>query len=169
MQASKATPTAMTSREKGLRREQHKTVLQSLFEHTAHQLACRRSRQRWGCQTCKQSVGETSLVRWLRAGPCSAQIQAMQSFGNSLGMEVTQVRAGACVPVGWKIVRPLYSVAQYRGITWCFQFCGVDFAITVQVRHAMFGRDQDFGTGCVESSQTRISSTRRYVLASTSD
>ena len=120
MQASKATPTVLTSCEKGLRREPYKTVLQSLFEHTTHQVARRRSRQRWECQTCKQSMGETSLVRWLRAGPCSAQIQAMQSFGNSLGMEVTEVRAGPSVPVGWKIVRTSHSVAQYRGITWCW-------------------------------------------------
>ena len=68
MQASKATPTVLTSCEKGLRREQYKTVLQSLFEHTTHQLAFRRSRQRWECQTCKQSMGETSLVRWVRHG-----------------------------------------------------------------------------------------------------
>ena len=41
-------------------------------------------------------------------------------------------------------------------------------AIIVQVKHAMFGRDRDFGTGCVQSNQ-RISATRRYVLGSTSD
>ena len=27
------------------------------------------------------------------------------------------------------------------------ELCGMDFAITVQVKHAMFGRDQDFCTG----------------------
>ena len=120
LQASKANPTVLTLREKGLRRVQYKTVLQALFEQTTHQLAFRRSRQRWECQTCKQSMGETSLVRWLRAGPCSGEIQTMQSIGNSLGMNVQQVRAGAYIPIGWKIVHPSHSVAQYRGITWCW-------------------------------------------------
>ena len=120
LQAAKANPTVLTLREKGLRRVQYKTVLQALFERTTHQLAFRRSRQRWECQTCKQSMGETSLVRWLRAGPCSGEIQTMQSIGNSLGMDVRQVRAGAYIPIGWKIVHPSHSVAQYRGITWCW-------------------------------------------------
>ena len=120
MQASKANPTVLTLREKGLRRVQYKTVLQALFEQTTHQLAFPRSRQRWECQTCKQSMGETSLVRWLRAGPCSCEIQTMQSIGNSLGMDVQQVRAGAYIPIGWKIVHPSHSVAQYRGVTWCW-------------------------------------------------
>ena len=48
LQASKANPTVLTLREKGLRRVQYKTVLQALFERTTHQLAFRRSRQRWG-------------------------------------------------------------------------------------------------------------------------
>ena len=38
----------LTSSEKGLRREQYKTVLQSLFEHTTHQLAFRRSKEHGG-------------------------------------------------------------------------------------------------------------------------
>ena len=63
--------------------------------------------------------GETSLVRWLRAGPCSGEIQTIQSIGNSLGMAVQQVRAGAYCPIGWKIVHPSHSVALYRGVTWC--------------------------------------------------
>ena len=120
MQASKANPTVLTLREKGLRRVQYKTVLQALFEHTTHQLAFRRSGQRWECQICKQSMGETSLVRWLKAGPCSGEIQTMQSIGNSLGMDVQQVRSGAYIPNGWKIVHPSHSVAQYREITWCW-------------------------------------------------
>ena len=120
LQASKAKPTVLTLREKGLRRVQYKTVLQALSEHTTHQLAFRRSRQRGECQVCKQSMGETSLVRWLRAGPCPGEIQIMQSSGNSLGMDVQQVRAGAYIPFGWKIVHPSHSVAQYRGITWCW-------------------------------------------------
>ena len=120
LQASKANPTVLTLREKGLRRVQYKTVLQALFEHTTHQLAFRRSRQRWEFQVCKQSTGETSLVRWLRAGPCPGEIQIMQSIGNSLGMDVQQVRAGAYIPIGWKIVHPSHSVAQHRGVTWCW-------------------------------------------------
>ena len=88
LQASRSTPTVLISREKGLRRAQYKTVLQSLFGQSTHQLAFRRSRQRWECQTCKQSMGETSLVRWLRAGPCPGEIQIMQSIGNSLGTDV---------------------------------------------------------------------------------
>ena len=96
LQASKANPTVLTLPEKGLRRVQYKTVLQALFEHTTHQLAFRRSRQRWECQICKQSMGETSLVRWLRAGPCPGEIQIMQSIGNSLGMDVCdQSRKGS--------------------------------------------------------------------------
>ena len=47
LQASKATPTVLTSCEKGLRRgAQCKTVLQTFCEQTTHQLAFRRSRQR---------------------------------------------------------------------------------------------------------------------------
>ena len=95
VQASKAHPrTIVTSGEKGLRREQYKTVLQSLFEQSTHHLAFRRWRQRWECQVCKPSIGETSLVRWLRAGPCAGRIQTMQSIGNSLGLGVQQVHAG---------------------------------------------------------------------------
>ena len=105
---------------KGLRRAQYKTVLQSLFEQTAHQLAFRRSRQRWECQVRNQNMGETSLVRWLRAGPCAGKIQTMQSIGNSLGLGVKQVRAVASIPIGCEIIHPSYSVAQYRGVTWCW-------------------------------------------------
>ena len=64
--------------------------------------------------------GETSVVRWLSAGPCAGEIQTMQSIGNSLGLGVQQVRAGAYIPIGWKIAHPSHSVAQYRGITWCW-------------------------------------------------
>ena len=56
LQASKTTPTVLIFREKGLRRAQYKTVLQSLFEQSTHQLAFRRSRQRWECQVCKSRV-----------------------------------------------------------------------------------------------------------------
>ena len=80
LQASKTTPTVLISRDKGLRRAQYKTVLQSLFEQSTDQLAFRRSRQRCECQVCKQSMGETSLVRWLRAGPCAGEIQTMQEY-----------------------------------------------------------------------------------------
>ena len=97
--------------------EQNKTVRRSLFEQFTHQLAFRRSRPRWECQVCKQSMGETSPVRWLRAGPCAGEIQAMQNIGNSPGLGVQQVRAVAYVPIGWKIVHQSHSVAQYRGVT----------------------------------------------------
>ena len=40
-------------------------------------------------------MGETSLVRWLRAGPCAGEIQSMQSIGNSLGLGVKQVLCGS--------------------------------------------------------------------------
>ena len=98
VQASKANPTVLTLREKGLRRVQYKTVRQA----------------------CKHSMGETSVLRWIRAGPCAGEIQTMQSIGNSLGLGVQQVRAGAYIPIGWKIVHPSHSVAQYRGVTWCW-------------------------------------------------
>ena len=120
LHASKANPTVLFGCEQGLRRAQYKTVLQSLFEHTAHQLAFRRSRRRWECQVCKQNMGETSSVRWFRAGPCAGEIQTMQSIRNSLGLGVRQVRAGAHKAIGRKIIHPSHSVAQYRGVTWCW-------------------------------------------------
>ena len=121
LQASRTTPTFfLIFRERGLRTAQYKIVLQPLFEQSTHQLAFRRSRQRWECQVCKQSMGETSLVRWLRADPCAGEVQTMQSIGNSLGLGVQQVRGGAYIPIGWKFVRPSHSVAQYRVITWCW-------------------------------------------------
>ena len=55
-----------------------------------------------------------------RAGPCAGEIQTMQSIGTSLGLEVKQVRAGAYIRIGWKIVHPSQSAAGYRGITWCW-------------------------------------------------
>ena len=64
-------------------------------------------------------MGETSLVRWLRAGPRTGEIQTMQSIGNSLVLGVQQVRAGAYIPIGWTM-------------------CGVDFSISVQVEYAKF-------------------------------
>ena len=144
LQASKTTPTVLISREKGLRRAQRKTVLQSLFEQSTHQLAFRRLTQRWECQVCKQSMGETSLVRWLSLGPCAGEIQTMQSIGSSLGLGVQQVRAGACIPIGWKIVHPSHSVAQSRYYV-VLELCGMDFSIFVQTEYAMFGRDEGVG------------------------
>ena len=166
LQASKANPTVLTLREKGLRRVQYKTVLQALFQQTTHQLAFRRSRQRWECQTCKQSMGETSLVRWLRAGPCSGEIQTMQSIGNSLGMDVQQVRAGAYIPIGWKIVHPSHSVARNHVV---LELCGMDIAIFVQVERAMFGSHQVVGTGCAEQNQAEIPASCKNEVAVTSD
>ena len=66
-------------------------------------------------------MGETSLVRLLRAGPCSGEIQTMQSTGIALGMAVQQLRAVTYIPIGWKIVHPSHSVAQYGGVTWCWK------------------------------------------------
>ena len=42
-------------------------------------------------------------------GSCSGEIQTMQSVGNSLGMTVLQVRAGAYIPIGWKIVFAMFG------------------------------------------------------------
>ena len=119
LQAYKANPTVLTSCEKGLRRAQDKTVLQSLFEQTTHQLVFRRSRHRWECQVCEQNMGETMLVRWPRAGPCSGEIQTMQSVGILLGWEWNSFVRGHTFQFGWKIVHSSHPVAQYRGITWC--------------------------------------------------
>ena len=140
LQASKANPTVLTLREKGLRRVQYKTVLQALFEQTTHQLAFRRSRQRWRCQICKQSRGETSLVRWLRAGPCSGEIQTMQSIGNSLGggMGVYSNWVDNCASVAFSGPVPRNHVV--------LELCGMDIAIFVQVDRAMFGSHQVVGT-----------------------
>ena len=49
----------------------------------------------------------------------TGEIQTMQTIGNTLGLAVQQARAGAYIPMEWKIVHPSHSVAQYRGITWC--------------------------------------------------
>ena len=164
MQASKTSPTVLISREKGLRKAQYKTVLQSLFEQSTHRLAFRRSRQRCECQVCKQSMVETSLVRWLRASPCANEIQTMQSIGNSLGLGVQQVRAGAYIPIGWKIVHPSHSVAQYRRITWCW-----NCAAWTSTEYAMFGRDQGVGARRFEQDQAGIPATCKNELVVTSD
>ena len=51
----------------------------------------------------------------------AGEIQTMQSIGNSLGLGVTRVRAGAkTFQLGAKIIHLSNSVAQYRGITWCW-------------------------------------------------
>ena len=81
------------------------------------------------------------LVRWLRAGPCAGEIQTMQSNGNSLGLGVQQARAGAYFPIGWKIVHPSHSVAQYQGIT-CWSCAAWTSSISVQTEHAMLWDDQ---------------------------
>ena len=91
-------------------------------------------------------MGETSLVRWLRAGPCSGEIQTMQSIGNSLGMDVRQVRAGAYIPI-W--VENRASVAFSGPVprhNVVLELCGMDIAVVVQVERAMFGNHQVFGT-----------------------
>ena len=140
MQASKATPTVLTSCERGLRRGTVRNRPAVTFREL------RRSRQRWRCQACKRSMGETSLVRWLRAGPCSGQIQAMQRFGNSLGMGVTLVRAEARVPVGPENCTPSHSGSVQRNHL-MLELCCVDVTVSVQAEHAMLGRDQGFGVG----------------------
>ena len=169
LQASKANPTILILREKGLRKVQYKTVLQALFEQTTHQLAFWQSRQRRECQICKQSMGETSLVRWSRAGPCSSEIQTLQSIGNSLGMAVQQVRAGAYIPI-W--VENCASLAFSGPISRCYvvlELCGVDFSISVQIEFAMFGRDQGVGTGRFEQNQAGMPASCEDELAITSD
>ena len=87
-------------------------------------------------------MGETSLVRWLRAGPCAGEIQSMQSIGNSLGLGVKQVLCGS--------IRS-NSVERRTSLTFSgsisrnrveLALCGTDFSIFVQIEHAMFWSDQ---------------------------
>ena len=91
LQASKANPTVLTLREKGLRRVQYKTVLQALFQRTTHQLAFRRSRQRWECQTCKQIMGRNvacALVKgrpMFRRDPDHAEYWEFAGYGCAAG------------------------------------------------------------------------------------
>ena len=130
LQASKTNPTDLILREKGLRRVQFKTVLRALFEQTTQQLAFRRSRQRWECHICEQSMGDTSLVRRLRAGPRSGEIQTVQSTGNSLGTAVRQVD----IHSNW--VGSRISLAFSGPISRCYvvlELCGMDFSISVKI------------------------------------
>ena len=57
----------MISREKGLRRVQYKTVLQSLFEPSTNQLAFRRARHRWECPNLQAEHGR-NVVSTLAKG-----------------------------------------------------------------------------------------------------
>ena len=139
LQASKANPTVLTLREKASGEFNTK-------------LSCRHFSNRphinWrfdvpgnggNVKSCKQSMGETSLVRWLRAGPCSGEIQTMQSVGNSLGMDVKQVRAGG-IHSNWVENRASVAfsgpVPRYHVV---LELCGMDIAIFVQVECAMYG------------------------------
>ena len=116
----KTTPTILISREKGLRRAQYKTVFHSFSEQSTHQLAFRRSRQRWECQVCKQSIGETSVVRWLRAGPCAAEIQCRVleiilgwEFSTCVRRQKYQMCGKSCIP---RIQWPNIEVFRGAGI-----------------------------------------------------
>ena len=154
-------PTVLISREKGLRRAQYKTVLQSLFEQSTHQLAFRRSRQRWACQVCKQSMGETSLVRWQRADPCAGEIQTIcRVLGTLLGVQ--QARAGAYIPIGWKIEHPSRCHV-------VLELCSMDFSIFMQTEYAMFRRDQGVGAKRFEQYQARLPARCEDDLAVTRD
>ena len=100
----------------------------------------RRSRQRWECQVCKQSMGKASLVRWTRAGPCAGEIQTMQSIwefswagsaaGSSGGIHSNWVELRASLAFSGPISRH-YVV---------LELCCMDFSISVQTEHAMLGR-----------------------------
>ena len=130
LQASKTTPAVLVSREKGLRREQYKTVLQLLFE------------QRWECQDCKQSMGETSLVSWLRAGPCVGEIQTMQSI---VKFSRTGSATGSCGSIHSNWVEDCASLAFSGPMSRHYvvlELCGMDFSISVQIEYAVFGSDQ---------------------------
>ena len=113
-QASQAPPTMLTCSEKGVRREQYKTVLQSLFERTTHQLACRRSRQRWWeCQVCKKEHGRNIIGTLVDGGPMLRTDTNHAEFWESSWDERVADTAGAHVPIGWTPAHSLHSVAQY--------------------------------------------------------
>ena len=156
MQASKATPTGLASCERGLRRAQYKTVLQSLFEKTTHQVAFRRSRHRWDCHVCRQGMGETSLVRWLRAGPCVGGIQTYAEFWK---LHLVGSETGSCESIYSHWLEDCTHLAFSGPISRNYvvlELCGMGFSITVQIEHAMFGCDQDVGTGRFEQNQVGV-------------
>ena len=163
LQASKTTAIVLILWEQGLRRLQSKTVLQALFEQTTHQLAFRRSRQRWECQICKHRMGETSLVRWLRAGPCSgedpnhAEYWKLTWYGGA---------AGSCGDIHSNWVDNRTSLAFSDPISRCYV---MDFPISVQIEHATFGRGQGVGTGRFEQNQAGIPASCKDELAVTCD
>ena len=69
-----------------------------------------------GMSNLQESMGETSLVRWFRAGPCSGEIQTMQSIRNSLGLGVKhtkQLGGKLCIP---RIQLPNIEVLRGAGI-----------------------------------------------------
>ena len=86
------------------RQEQRKTFLKVPFELTFHQLAHTDVPYKLECQDCNYSMGESSLVRWLRVGPCTGQIPTVQSIGNSLHLDVRKVRRSVHIPIGWTIL-----------------------------------------------------------------
>ena len=93
----------------------------------------------------------------------------MQSIGNSLGMDVQQVRAGG---LHSNRVENCASVAFSGPISRCYvvlELCGMDFSIFVQVEHAMFGSHQVVGTRCAEQNQAGIPASCQNELAATSD
>ena len=83
----------------------------------------------------------------------------MLSIGNSLGMDVQQVRAGAYIPTGWKIVHPSHSVAQYRGVTWCWNCAAWTSRSLCKLSTQWFGSHQVFGTRCAEQNQNELATT----------
>ena len=92
----------------------------------------------------------------------------MQSTGNSLGVDVQQVRAGAYIPIGWKIVHPSHSGGPISRCYVVLDLCGMDIAILVQTEYAMFGSHQVVGTGCAEQNQAGVPAACQKELAVTS-
>ena len=93
----------------------------------------------------------------------------MQSIGNSLGMAVQQVRAGAYIP---SRVEDRTSLAFSGPISRChvvLELCGMDFSIFVQTECAMCGRDQGVGARRFEQDQAGIPASCEDELAVTSD
>ena len=93
----------------------------------------------------------------------------MQSIGNSLGMDVQQVRAGAYIPIGWKIVHPSHSVAQYRGITWCWNCAAWTSRSLCKLSAQCSGVIKVVGTRCAEQNQAGIPTASEHEVAVTSD
>ena len=90
-------------------------------------------------------MGETSSVRWLRAGPCAGEIQTMQGNWEFSWAESAAGSSGTYIPIGWKNRTSLAVSGPMSRYYVVLELCGMDFSIFVQTEHAMFGRDQGVG------------------------